>query len=89
MMGRVFRNAEVRIKLPLEEDPSKWEEQTVTAVFHSWGFRQPKGGIPQEKPGGCESVGIVEIAGGAIRLVRPEKIKFLPGVRKFEEVVQP
>ena len=47
------------------------------ASFHCWGFRKQKSADDKPKMTLMETVGVCELPTGDIRLVVPEKIKFL------------
>lgn len=52
------------------------------AHFHCWGVRKPK----SQEPGvyGLETVGVCELESGHVRLVYPEKIKFIDNKNNME-----
>lgn len=66
------RNVKVRIKMEID---GKVETVEQTAKFHVWGFR--KGRSPDPKLASMETVGVVELPDGKIRMVLPEKVQFL------------
>jgi hypothetical protein len=78
----VFRKVEVQIKLPVDGAPDKWAVTTRAAIFHRWGSRYSKAPNPT---GNCETVGIVELDNGRIRMVSPEKVRFLEGEWNLKE----
>lgn len=77
MSPRTFPRVEVTAKFPSPEDPAQFTEQTRQANFHVWAYRFGKRDDPAAKPGTVETVGLVELDCGRIRLIRPERIRFL------------
>ena len=71
-----YRKCEVEIK---QEVNGRVETQRHQAMFHVWGYREIKG-PPHKRAFENETVGICELKGGKVRLVRPEKIRFLDEV---------
>lgn len=68
------RPAQISFKDFNEETKEVYVVNT-TARFHCWGIRKQKGDSPRIR--GMETVGVCELATGGIKLVQPERIKFL------------
>lgn len=50
------------------------------AVFHVWGYRKPKGPFVAGNLQPMETVAICERPDGKVRMVLPEKVKFLGAI---------
>lgn len=64
----------VLIKIKVEK-AGRPELVEIPALFHVWGFRKSK--HPDPKVITMETVAVCELPDGKIRLVMPEKVKFL------------
>jgi hypothetical protein len=68
------REVEVEIKCPVEGQKD-WALTKVRGRFHCWAYKQSKN--TDQKLGGAESVAIVELPDGRVRLATPERVRFL------------
>lgn len=67
------RKVLVTAKFPTPDGKSETKE--IEAKFHVWGFRKMKSADP--KIANMETIGIVEFDDGKIRMITPEKVRFL------------
>lgn len=66
------RSVKVKIKIDVGGKAELVEQE---AKFHVWGFR--KGKSPDPKLASMETIAVVELSDGKIRMVLPEKVQFL------------
>lgn len=58
------------------------KETTVeekAGVFHCWGYRKPKEKDNRAKVATIETVAIVELVTGVVKVIKPENVVFLDG----------
>lgn len=71
------RKVEVKLWLPKIDNPKESELKITQADFHYWGHRQAKMRDAEKSAKGVESCAIVELEDGSVRLVQPERVRFL------------
>jgi hypothetical protein len=76
-------NKQIEKGRPARISYKQWDEKSRSPItleadarFHCWGIRKPRENNRAQIQA-SETVGICELADGAVRLVQPEKIKFL------------